>query len=124
MISTRIQVLILVSMFLCVASIVRLLAKGKMDYKLGIIWAMVFSAIAVLSLIPHTLSRIAAFLGIASPVNMLFFLGFLLCAGIIFTFSRRISRLQMQVRRLTQELAIVNVSIQSRQRDEKWFSAH
>ena len=86
MISTRIQVLILVSMFLCVASIIRLLAKGKMDYKLGIIWAMVFTAIAVLSLIPRTLSRIAAFLGIASPVNMLFFLGFLLCAGIILTF--------------------------------------
>lgn len=108
MISPRIQILLIASMSLCVLSIVRLLAKGKMDYKLGIIWAIVFSAIAGLSLIPRTLSRIASFLGIASPVNMLFFLGFLFCAGIIFTLSRRVSRLQMQVRRLTQEIAIAS----------------
>lgn len=110
MISTRIQFLILVAMALCVASLIRLLARGKMDYKLGIIWALVFTAIAALAFIPRTLSRIASFLGIASPVNMLFFLGFLFCAGIIFTLSRRISRLQLQVRRLTQEVAIANVS--------------
>lgn len=110
MISLRIQILLLVSMFLCVLSIVRLLEKGKMDYKLGIIWAIVFSSIAGLALIPRTLSRIASFLGIASPVNMLFFLGFLFCAGIIFTLSRRISRLQLQVRRLAQEVAIANAA--------------
>lgn len=110
MISTRIQILILVAMFLCVVSIARLLARGKMDYKLGIIWAVVFTAIAVLALVPRTLSRIAAFVGIASPVNMLFFFGFLFCAGILFTLSRRISRLQSQVRRLAQETAIANAS--------------
>jgi hypothetical protein len=61
------------------------------------------------------LSRVAAFLGIASPVNMLFFLGFLFCAGIIFTLSRRVSRLQLQVRRLTQEIAIANAATRPRQ---------
>jgi hypothetical protein len=93
-------------MCLCVAQIVRLLAKGKMDYKLGIIWTIVFTAIAVLSFIPSTLSRIAAFVGIASPVNMLFFFGFLFCTGIIFLLSRRTSALHAQVRRLAQEVAL------------------
>ena len=106
MISPRIQYLIVIAMCLCVAYIVKLLAQQKMDYKLGIVWTIVFAAIAMLSLVPRTLSRIAAFVGIASPVNMLFFFGFLFCAGILFSLSRRTSMLQAQVRRLAQEAAI------------------
>lgn len=106
MISPRIQTLIVVAMCLCVAQIIRLLAQKKMDYKLGIVWALVFTSIAALALAPRALARAASILGIASPVNMLFFFGFLFCAGILFSLSRRISTLQAQVRRLAQEAAI------------------
>ena len=93
-------------MCFCVASIFRLLAQGKMDYKLGIAWTFVFGSVAALALAPRTLARMAAFLGIASPMNMLFFFGFLFSTGILFSLSRRTSRLQAQVQRLAQETAM------------------
>ena len=106
MISTRIQLLILVAMCVFVAVIVRLLALKKLDYKLGLAWMAVFVALAGLSLAPDLLGRIAAFLDIQVPVNMLFFFGFLFCAAILFSLSRRIATLQAQVRRLAQEAAL------------------
>jgi len=102
----RIKLLILVSMGMFVVAIVRLLALKKLDYKLGLAWMGVFVSIAVLSMVPRLLGRMAAFLGIQVPLNMLFFFGFLFFAAILFSLSRRIATLQNQVRRLAQELAL------------------
>lgn len=107
MISYRIQLLIVIAMGICIAAIGRLLSRRKIDYKIGIVWAFVFACIAVLALMPRALARIAAFLGIASPVNMLFFFSFIFCAGVLFSLSRRTSRLQDQVRCLAQEVAVL-----------------
>ena len=106
MISTRLQILIAAAMLACVFQIGRLLSRRKLDYKLGLAWAIVFGAIAALALVPRALEYAAAFFGIASPVNMLFFFGFLFAICILFSLSRRVSTLQAQVRRLAQEAAI------------------
>ena len=107
MLSTRMQFVIVAAMALCVLRAVWLLSRGKLDYKLGIGWIGVFCAIAVLGLAPGLLDRAARVFGIAAPVNMLFFFGFLFCAVILFALSRRTANLQAQVRRLAQELAIL-----------------
>lgn len=106
MISERIQIIIVVAMCFFVAAIVRLLALKKMDYKLGLAWMSVCVAIAVLSAEPRLLDCVSAFLGIASPVNMLFFFSFLFTTAILFSLSRRIAMLQAKLRRMAQEVAV------------------
>ena len=107
MLSSRIQILVVAAMALCVLRAVWLISRGKLDFKLGVGWIAVFCAIAVLVLVPGPLARAARVLGIAAPVNMLFFFGFLFCAAILFALSRRTAGLQAQVRRLAQELALL-----------------
>ena len=107
MLSVRIQIVVVAAMALCVLRAVWLLSRGKLDYKLGIGWIGVFCSIAGLVLAPGLLIRAARLLGIAAPVNMLFFFGFLFCAAILFALSRRTANLLAQVRRIAQELAIL-----------------
>lgn len=107
MISFRLQIVVVAVMALAVLGSFRLLAKGKLDWKLGIGWIAVFCSVAGLSLVPRFLDRMARAVGIASPVNMLFFFGFLFCAAILFSLSRRIAALHAQLRRISQDLALV-----------------
>lgn len=109
MISERIQIIIVVAMCFFAAAIVRLLALKKMDYKLGLAWMSVCAAIAVLSAEPRVLDCVSAFLGIASPVNMLFFFSFLFTTAILFSLSRRIAVLQSKLRRMAQEVAVARL---------------
>ena len=106
MLSFRIQIVVVAVMALAVAWSLRLLAKGKLDWKLGIGWIAVFCSVAGLALMPRLLDRMARAVGIASPVNMLFFFGFLFCAAILFSLSRRIAALHAQIRRIAQDLAL------------------
>ena len=45
-------------------------------------------------------------IGVASPINMLFFLGFCFSLVIIFVLTVAISRVSIRMKQLTQELAL------------------
>ena len=52
------------------------------------------------------MSKVAAFFGIYSPVNMIFFMGFVLSLVIIFTLTVALSRVTARVRKLAQMIAL------------------
>ncbi len=94
-------------MVLLLISLIRLMSKKKIDYKYGLGWALVDLVIIVLAACPEVLGWIAHLTGVVAPVNMLFFLGFILVIGIIFSLSMTVSKLQDKVTKLSQELAIM-----------------
>jgi hypothetical protein len=81
--------------------------KKRLDFKFALGWLLVLICITVLTIFPALLSGLSALLGIASPVNMLFFFGLCLSVVIIFSLSMTISDLTDRVKKLSQEIAII-----------------
>ncbi len=107
MMSLRLRVLIIVIMSLVMIYIVNLTRKKKIDFKYALGWLFVDLCILFLSVFPLILNEVALFLGIASPMNMLFFFGFCFAVIMIFSLSMSVSRLSDKVRKLSQEIAII-----------------
>lgn len=103
----RTQIIILCFMFLAFVYIVNLMRRKVLDYKFALGWLVVIVVISILTIWPPLLSGCSGMLGIASPVNMLFFFGFCLLVILIFSLSITISRLEDRVKKLSQEIAIM-----------------
>ena len=87
--------------------IINLIRKKKMDFKYGLGWLFIALCIFIMTIWPSLLLIISNLLGIASPMNMLFFLGFCFAIVVIFNLSISISHLSDMVKKLSQEIAIV-----------------
>lgn len=103
----RLQVIILVCMAVAVIYIVNLIRGKRMDFRYALGWLFIIFCIAVLTIWPVLLQKLAAVLGIASPMNMLFFFGFCFAVMVIFSLSMTISHLSDKVKKLSQEIAII-----------------
>lgn len=105
--TTRLQIIVITGMVLCVLGILNMMRKKKIDYKYAFGWLIIVICILIVSIWPDLLVRLSNLLGIATPSNMLFFLGYVLSVWIIFSLSITISNLQNKVKKLTQEMAII-----------------
>lgn len=119
MLAFRLQIIIIICMMLVVVGIINMLRKKKLDFKFALGWLFVAVCILVLAAFPVLLDKIAAVVGIASPVNMLFFFGFSLVVVIIFTLSVAVSRLSDKVKKLSQEIAIIRKDMYDKINDVK-----
>ena len=85
--------------------------RKKLDLRYVFSWIVLCAVIIILALQPGLLKMLANLTGIATPVNMLFFFGFCLGMGIIFTLSMAISHLNENVKKIAQELAILREQV-------------
>ena len=109
--SVRIQIIIItvcVVFFLYVANLLR---KKKIDFKYALGWLALGLIILFLAAFPNVLAWISTQIGIASPVNMLFFFGLCLSLCMIFSQSVSLSHANDSIKKLTQELAILKKTI-------------
>lgn len=106
MLSNQLRIIIIVSMLLALIYIVGNIRRQKINFRYGIGWMVVAILIMLLAICPQILDLISYLLGIAVPVNMLFFMGFILVVIVIFSLSKSVSDLSEKVKQLSQELAI------------------
>lgn len=106
MLSNQLRIIIIVSMLLALIYIISNIRRQKINFRYGIGWMLVAVLIMLLAIWPQTLDLISYALGIAVPVNMLFFMGFILLVIVVFFLSRSVSDLSEKVKQLSQELAI------------------
>lgn len=103
----RLQIMVIIFIVLAVLYIVNQLRKKKLDYRFGLGWLLIIFCILILTVSPKLLSMLAGFLGIALPINMLFFFGFCFIVILVFSMSMMISSLSDRVKKLSQEIAIL-----------------
>jgi hypothetical protein len=87
--------------------IIELLRRGILREKFAALWLLVSVALLVLAVFPGVLTRAASLLGIAVPVNLLFFLAAVLLLLVSVQLSYEVSRLEARTRRLAEEVAIL-----------------
>lgn len=108
MMTTKFQIILIVGITLILLFIINMIRKRKLELKYSLVWLIVLIVLLVIVCIPETLTKIATSLGIYSPVNMIFFLGFVFSLVIIFVLTVTVSRLSARIRRLAQIVAMLN----------------
>ena len=104
----KIQIIVVVGVLIALAVIINMIRRKKLELRYALIWILVGVAILVLDCFPNLISWISKQLGIASPVNMLFFFGFCFSLIIIFALTMAMSRMSNRLKELAQETALLN----------------
>ncbi len=117
--SLRARIIILVVLVLALIVVLNAVRKKSMRLKYALPWFGCLIVLLVLSAIPNGLVGLANLLGIYSPVNMIFFLGFLFSLAIIFVLTLVVSRLAERIRKLTQSVALLEDRLTQEQKEKK-----
>lgn len=102
----KIQIIVAGFIILALAYIVNKIRKKALELRYALAWIGVGIGVLVLDIFPGLMEVISKILGIADPVNMLFFLGFCFSLIIIFVLTVAISRMSIRIKELAQELAL------------------
>ena len=102
----RIQIIIGVIVIFALCIIVNMIREKKLELRYALAWLGVGIEILVLDCFPQVITWLAIKVGIASPINMLFFLGFCFSLVIIFILTVAVSRSSIRIKQLAQELAL------------------
>lgn len=107
----KLQIFIIVICICFFLFVGNLLRKKKIDFKYALGWFALVFIILILTIFPNTLVWMASKIGIASPVNMLFFFGLCLSLCMIFSLSISLSHANDSIKKLAQELAILKKTV-------------
>lgn len=102
----RIQIIIMVIIIIALCVIVNMIRRNQLELRYALAWLFVGGGILILDCFPTLIDWLSVKLGIASPVNMLFFLGFCFSLIIIFVLTVAVSRMSIMIKQLTQEIAL------------------
>jgi len=88
-----------------------LLRRGVLREKYAVLW-LFFSGVALFfAVFPGTLVWLSATIGVAEPVNLLFFATVVLLVLVSVQLSYELSRHEMRIRRLAEEVALLQQQI-------------
>ena len=117
--SLRIQIILLILLAIGLAVIINTVRKRDLELKYVLAWLFADIVLVFLVLFPGMIRSISRLLGIYSPMNMIFFLGFLLSLVIIFTLTVALSKVTANVRRMSQTIALLHKELQELQAEYK-----
>jgi hypothetical protein len=106
MISLKLQLMMsLISLF-GLAFLLNQIVKYKLELKYSLLWLFLSLATIVLAVIPKLSFNLAHWVGIETPVNVLFLFGILVSLMIVFSLTVALSQHMVRIRQLSQELGI------------------
>lgn len=110
----KLQIFIAIVILIALCGCIYMVRKKSLELRYALIWILVGIGILLLDIFPGILTFFANLIGVASPMNMLFFAGFCFALLIIFSLTITVSKMSVQVKQLTQEMAL----LKEKQRDE------
>lgn len=101
------QIIIISMLVLLFVAIIYMVKKRESELKYVLAWLGCDIVLIILTLFPDLMVVLARFFGIQSPINMIFFCGFIFSLLIIFSLTIALSRVTAKVRRLAQKIALM-----------------
>jgi hypothetical protein len=114
----RIDLVAIVASAILLGYIVESVRRRRLREEYSILWLATATVLLLLSLIRPALDAIARALGIISPVNALFVVGFAFTTVILLHFSTVISRLSRDNRELAQRYALLVHQLEEKEEAE------
>lgn len=106
MINVKTQIIIVILITSALFIIVNMIRRKSLELRYALIWLLVGMGILILTCFPALTIPLSDVLGIATPMNMLFFMGFCFALAIIFSLTIAVSRMSIKIKMLAQELAL------------------
>lgn len=106
------QILVAIIVLLAMAALVNMIRKNKLELKYCLLWFLLGVAILVFDCFPWLTTKLASVIGIGQPINLLFFSGFCFSLLIIFSLTAAVSRFSVKIKKLTQEIALLEKKIE------------
>lgn len=104
---TTTQAVALIGGLVTLAMMFELLRRRQLREKYAVLWLIIGAVIAVFGVWPPLLDRLATWLGIIDPPNLLFFLAILVLLVVTVHLSWEVSRLEDETRTLAEEIAFL-----------------
>ena len=119
MMTLRFQIIIAIIVICGLIYLVNLIRRNRLELKYALSWIIVGVLVLICDCFPNVINYFSGILGIATPVNMLFFLGFIFVAMIILTLTVALSIASSSVKRLTQKIALLDKRIKELEEKNK-----
>ncbi len=97
--------------------VIDLLRRGVLREKYAVLWLFFSGAALLLAIFPAVLVWFTGILGVAEPVNLLFFVTIVLLVLVSIQLSYELSRHEARIRRLAEEVALLKEEINRQQKD-------
>ena len=97
--------------------VIDLLRRGVLREKYAVLWLFFSAAALLLAIFPAVLVWLTGILGVAEPVNLLFFVTIVLLVLVSIQLSYELSRHEARIRRLAEEVALLQEEIKRQQKD-------
>ena len=97
--------------------VIDLLRRGVLREKYAVLWLFFSGAALLLAIFPAILVWLTGVLGVAEPVNLLFFVTIVLLVLVSVQLSYELSRHEARIRRLAEEVALLQEEINSQRKD-------
>ena len=97
--------------------VIDLLRRGVLREKYAVLWLFFSGAALLLAIFPAVLVWFTGMLGVAEPVNLLFFVTIVLLVLVSIQLSYELSRHEARIRRLAEEVALLQEEINRQQKD-------
>lgn len=115
----KLQIIIGVVIIIGIIYIISLIRSNRLELKYALSWLIVAFFVLLIDCFPQLMKSLADVLGIASPINMMFFIGFLFSLLIILTLTVAVSIASGSVKRLTQKVALLEKRIVELEKKEE-----
>lgn len=113
----RAQIILITALVIVLFVIFNMVRKRKLELKYALAWLLCDIALIIIVCIPKLLDILAALLGIQSPMNLVFFLGFIFALVFIFILTVSLSRVTAKVRRLAQMEALLRKELMEKEKE-------
>lgn len=108
----RLQVILFLVSIAALYFIFKLIANGVLQLKYSILWLVIGMVFTIMAIFPKILDVISEALGVVTPVNALFLIGYIFLIALIFSLTMAVSKYSDKVRELVQQIALLKKEIE------------
>lgn len=101
------------------AYILQLVRKNRLELKYALSWFVVSLFVLIVDIFPSLMEELADLLGIVTPVNMMFLLGFIFSLAIILVLTVALSINAGSVKRLNQKVAMLDKRVRELEEENR-----
>ena len=109
--TVQLRIILFVLILLTFALFVDQIKQKKLKLQYTLTWMLLLLFILIVTVFPEILGFVANIMGIALPINMIFFFGFLFTLVIIYRLTMAVSKQSEEIKFLTQKVALLEKEI-------------
>ena len=110
----HLQVFLLIILAITLIVLINQIRQKKLELEYTLTWLILMLVLFIFVLFPGLQNWLSHLMGIAVPVNMIFFLGFCFALIIMFRLTKAVSKMSVENKRLTQRIALLEKTIEEK----------